>query len=89
VRLHLIKSRVQMWSLHEYGNELRVLLEVELEHSKLLKEEYVPCSCYVYTAIITVVKSVARIRLVKTEIPRVCVTVNCKVCRPVIELYYL
>jgi hypothetical protein len=31
-------------------------------------------------------KSVTRIRLVKTENPSVCVTVNCKVCRSVIAL---
>jgi hypothetical protein len=34
-------------------------------------------------------KSVARIRLVKTEKPNVCATMNCKVCRSEIALYYL
>jgi hypothetical protein len=34
-------------------------------------------------------KSVARIRLVKTEEPNACVTVICKVCRSAIALYYL
>jgi hypothetical protein len=35
-------------------------------------------------------KSVARIRLVKTENPRnVCVTVICNVCKRAIPLYYL
>jgi hypothetical protein len=34
-------------------------------------------------------KSVARIRLVKTENPSVCATVNWKVCRIGIELCYL
>jgi hypothetical protein len=33
-------------------------------------------------------KSVARIRLVKTENPIACVTVNCKVCRSAIAFYY-
>jgi hypothetical protein len=33
--------------------------------------------------------SVARIRLVKTENPNACVTVNCKVCRSAIALYCL
>jgi hypothetical protein len=31
-------------------------------------------------------ESVARIRLVKTEDPSACVTVNCKVCRPAMAL---
>jgi hypothetical protein len=34
-------------------------------------------------------KSVAKIRLVKTENPNVCGTVNCKVCRIAIALYCL
>jgi hypothetical protein len=34
-------------------------------------------------------KSVARIRLVKTENPNACATVNCEVCRSAIALYCL
>jgi hypothetical protein len=41
------------------------------------------------TGMVTVLISVASTRLVKTENPRVCATVNCKVCRSVIALYYL
>jgi hypothetical protein len=37
--------------------------------------------CAAVTGIITVLKSVARIRLVTTENTSVCVTVNCKLCR--------
>jgi hypothetical protein len=41
------------------------------------------------TGVITVLKSVARTRLVKTENSTVCVIVNCKGCRSVTALYYL
>jgi hypothetical protein len=50
-----------------------------------------PHVCYRYNepGIITVLKSVARIRLLKDENLSVCVTVNYKVCRSTITLYYL
>jgi hypothetical protein len=36
---------------------------------------------------VRLMKSVARIRLAKTEKPSACVTVNCKVCISAIALY--
>jgi hypothetical protein len=44
------------------------------------------CCSYIETGIITVLKSVVRIRLVKSENLSVYVRVNCKVCRSAIAL---
>jgi hypothetical protein len=36
---------------------------------------------------VSVLRSVARRRLVETENPRVCATVNCRLCKSAIALY--
>jgi hypothetical protein len=61
---------------------------IEKKGIRLCKEDLMCCS-YSEIGTIPVLKSVARIRPVKTEDTSVCVTVNCKVCRSARALYYL
>jgi hypothetical protein len=49
-------------------------------------EKKTPCSIL---SVSETDKPVARIRLVKTEDPSACVTVNCKLCKSAIALYCL
>jgi hypothetical protein len=72
--------------LHCYIYVLKlILLEANINVKRRL---YLSCS-YSETGIIIMLKSVASIRLAKFENPSVGVTVNCKVCRSGIVLYYM
>jgi hypothetical protein len=73
--------------------ELDWVLEmlVEGDWEKMARKELCcekKTSYVIWSDIETAMKSVARIRLVKSENPSACVTVNCKWCLSAITLYY-
>jgi hypothetical protein len=70
-----IESSLPNWQLQNNGKKgIRLWKEYFMYDFKLQLDDY---------------KSVARTRLVKTENPSACATVNCKVCRPAVALFFL
>jgi hypothetical protein len=83
-RIHLRKLFSRLWSSSGDGS-LRWFRRNGKKRIRLRQEDFMgnlklQWDCY---------KSVARIRPVKTEDPSACATVDCKVCKSAISLYYL
>jgi hypothetical protein len=81
-----LDSEFRSWQLADDGGVKRIQLRVESPGGKV--SLYVCCSDR-ETVIVPVLKSDTRIRLVKTENHSMCITVNCKVRRLAVALYYL